>query len=140
MRTFRVAAATLVALLGCTKQETTNGHTTFTLESGVTLLSLSECASFEGGQKASLQKLDARYVVTALTPLNCEASLSAPYLQEAGGHKATLVLPKADSAKSFSTGCECPRSIKISITGRLESGDTLYVLNDDHVLGHFTVP
>lgn len=141
MRTLSITAA-LVVLFGCSKQADTTKQegSTFTLSTGVSVASMSDCTSFEGGQKVSLQKTGSGYLVSAVTPLRCEGKLAEPYLTAGSEHRATLVLPQSHSNSLFSSGCECPRSIKIAIQGRLEPGDTLYVLNDADVLGHFTVP
>jgi hypothetical protein len=100
---------------------------------------MSDCEKGAYQPKMSLKKLGANYTVSVVTPLQCNTDLVPPFLTEQAEQRATLVLGRKIPGSSDS-GCECPRSIDLSIEGRLQPGDTLYVLNDYQVLGHLPVP
>ncbi|WP_431050606.1 hypothetical protein [Roseateles sp. L2-2] len=85
-----------------------------------------------------IEKSNDGYSVSAVAALQCEAAKPSPFLSTTVDRKATLVLGR-DHGKSGS-GCECFQRLKISIQGRLEPGDTLYLLNDYQVIGHAVVP
>ena len=112
---------------------------TFTLETGVKVTRISGCEKGDYRPQMSLNKDGKNYKMLVVTPLQCDVELVPPFLTVQSGHRATLVLGRAMRGGS-SSGCECPRSVDLSIEGRLEPGDTLYVLNDYQVLGHFPVP
>ena len=50
-----------------------------------------------------------------------------PFLTVSIDKKATLVLGQQAGSQAASSGCECGRTIDITIENRLESGDTIYV-------------
>jgi hypothetical protein len=110
---------------------------TFTLSTGVVLSELPSCSKDESSTAPTIEKSGAAYVVKFRGFFPCNADLSEPYLTESGGDRATLVLWNADKYRG---GCECPRDITVTITGRLKQGSTLYVLNDNDVLGQLLVP
>lgn len=69
----------------------------------------------------------------------CRGSLAAPYLIETHEHQATLVLHEEKNSSLFNSGCDCWRDLSVSIEGRLQTGDMLYISNDREVEGHFLV-
>lgn len=86
----------------------------------------------------AIEKMSDGYSILAVAALQCEPGQPAPFLSNTIDRKATLVLGRG-LGKSTS-GCECFQRVQISIRGRLESGDTLYLLNDYEVIGHVIVP
>jgi hypothetical protein len=110
----------------------------FTLQTGVTLQSSSACVDFRDGQSMSLKPMADGYLVSAITPTRCEGEAIKPFMTATLEHRSTLVLNQPVPGSNAS--CECPRSIEVAIRGRIEPGDTLYILNDYEVLGHFTIP
>lgn len=126
------------ALTGCTKSANTSP--TFTLASGVAVVSASDCVPGDEPIAPQIEKSGSDYFVTTRTFLDCGDNLGEPYLTERVPRSATLVLHSAPSSRPFNSGCECLLSLKIKISGRLEPGTTLYVLADSDVLGHLTVP
>ncbi len=65
--------------------------------------------------------------------------MAAPYLTETREHRATLVLNEETNSRSVNSGCDCWRRLSISIEGRLQTGDTLYISNDGEVEGHWLI-
>jgi hypothetical protein len=131
-----VPAAILPFLNSCSEQS--SAESTFTLQTGVTLQSSSDCVDFRDGQSISLKQIADGYLVSAITPIRCEGQAVKPFMTATLDHRTTLVLNRPTRGSEAS--CECPRSIQIAIRGRVEPGDTMYVLNDYEVLGHFTIP
>lgn len=81
-----------------------------------------------------------RYTVTIKGYFSCENETLIPYLGVGRGGAVTLVLaPESDKAV-FSSSCEEQRSIKISLEKRVRSGDVIYILSGDTVLGHVIAP
>lgn len=76
------------------------------------------------------------YEVAMLTFMSCGTGVPKAYLTATNNKKATLVI--LPTAKESS--CECARSLRITLSNRLEPGDTLYVSYDHDVLGHLVVP
>jgi len=135
-----VAIAVISLIAGCSRSsDPAPSASTFTLETGVKVTRVSDCEKVDYQPQMSLKKVGENYKVSVVTPLQCNAELAPPFLTEQSGHRATLVLGRVKRGDSNS-GCECPRSIDLNIEGRLQGGDTLYVLNDYQVLGHFPVP
>ena len=140
MRTLMFTTALFFLMAGCSNNSNPEpSGSTFTLETGVKVTRISDCEKGDYQPKMSLKKIGENYKVSVVTPLQCNAELAPPFLTEQSGHRATLVLGRVKRGDSNS-GCECPRSIDLNIEGRLQGGDTLYVLNDYQVLGHFPVP
>lgn len=135
--TLKIAAicTLLLFLLGCTRSDGTN---TFTLESGVVVREVTACqeAQKNGQQDPSVKKIADGYEVAISTFMNCGAGGAKAYLTATNNKRATLVI--LPTAKESS--CECARSVKITLSNRLEPGDTLYVSYDHDVLGHLVVP
>ena len=70
----------------------------------------------------------------------CNAKVSKPYLTVTNKKKATLVIESSAPQEIFNSSCECARSLAIKLSDRLETGDTLYLLRDQDVLGHLVMP
>ncbi len=141
-RTARALAAGLASgaiLLACDapKGEETVQAGTFTLETGVELSDLPACGADDTKAAPTIEKSGASYVVRFRDFFPCDADLRKPYLTERGDNQATLVFWNGDKYRG---GCECSRSLTVTITGRLHPGNMLYVLNDHDVLGHLVVP
>lgn len=127
-------AITLSGLLAsCTKQEDTKD--TFTMSTGVSVAEVKTCANAPA-RNLSIRKSASDYLVTATGSFACDSKIMKPYLTIPIERKATLVIQAEDSKSS----CECFRSVTLKITGRLEAGDVLYVLNSGEVIGHAELP
>jgi hypothetical protein len=131
-----VSATALPFLNSCSEQ--LGAGPAFTLQTGVTLQSSSACVDFRDGQSMSLKPMADGYLVSAITPTRCEGEAIKPFMTATLEHRSTLVLNQPVPGSNAS--CECPRSIEVAIRGRIEPGDTLYILNDYEVLGHFIIP
>jgi hypothetical protein len=108
---------------------------TWTLHSGVTVLSDSGCQKTSGNAASiNVHKEEQRYVVAIQSYQACQAPLMAPWLTQTRDSKATLVINQTAAANTST--CECSRSLKIAITDRLEKGDTLFVVSESEVLGY----
>jgi hypothetical protein len=130
--------AALSLLIGCS-QSVPGESATFTLASGVKLVTDTPCASSSDGATASVDKTgDNAYAVRVRDVFQCDGTLE-PFLTEPIDKKATLVLTRGSSSAGDSA-CECSRAISVAIENRLESGDTLYILNDYRVTGHLIMP
>jgi len=132
-----IALAAILPFLNSCSEQPSSGST-FTLQTGVTLQSSSDCVDFRDGQSISLKQISDGYLVSAITPIRCEGQAVKPFMTATLDHRTTLVLNRP--AKGSEASCECPRSVQIAIRERVEPGDTIYVLNDYEVLGHFTIP
>ena len=129
--------AVSILLVACSRPSSQDA--TFTLESGVTLVA-SQCEDEAAMKPLSLRKEKDAYLLTISSMFPCGAELDAPFLTVGAEKKATLVLKATDSRWGFHSGCECARTLNVQISGRLQAGDTVYVLNDYEVLGHFSLP
>jgi len=133
-----LSVAALLVLASCGERQ--NSPSTFTLQTGVSVQNVTPCVDAEPVQSLSLRKDGSGYLVDVATSLSCD-SQTEPFVTVTYERKATLVLNRSATSRSvFHSGCECARKLQIRIDGRLESGDTLYVLNDYEVLGHLGVP
>lgn len=132
-------AAVLALLLGCSRKAP-DATTTFTLATGVKLVAQTACATTAEDPTLSIAKKGSNtYLVRARGSFDCDGELE-PFLTVSIDKKATLVLGQQAGAQAASSGCECGRTIDITIENRLESGDTIYVLNDYRVIGHLITP
>lgn len=130
--------APLLVLASCGDRP--SSPSAFTLQTGVSVQSVTPCVDGDPVQSLSLRKDGSAYLVDVATSLRCD-SQTEPFVTVTHEHKATLVLDSGATSRSgFHSGCECARKLQIKIDGRLEAGDTLYVLNDYEVLGHLGVP
>ena len=133
-----LSLAALLVLASCGERQ--NSPSAFTLQNGVSVQNITPCADGEPVQSLSLRKDGGGYLVDVATSFRCD-SQTEPFVTVAHERKATLVLDSRAAFRSgFHSGCECTRKLQIKIDGRLEAGDTLYVLNDYEVLGHLGVP
>jgi hypothetical protein len=98
---------------------------------------LPACGNEDSSAAPKIEKSGPSYIVQFRDFFPCDADLRQPYLTENGGGRATLVFWNGDK---YQNGCECPRSLTVTITDRLKPGDVLYVSNDHDVLGHVVVP
>lgn len=127
-------AVLLVA--ACSKSSTDQNVST--LATGVVVTKLEACNATESTQRMAIEKTSDGYSVSAVAALQCESEKPTPFLTTTIDRKATLVLGR--EAMKSTSGCECFQRLQVSIQGRLESGDTLYLLNDYVVVGHALVP
>lgn len=104
---------------------------TFTLSSGVSIAEIATCSDVPS-RKFSVIKSASDYLVTTTGNFSCQTEAMKPYLTIPIDKKATLVI-QSESSKS---SCECFRSVTIKLSGRLDSGDLLYVSNSGEVIGH----
>lgn len=88
----------------------------------------------------AIEGTPSRYVVTIKSYFSCDSEKLKPYLGVGRGGNVTLVLASANDKAVFSSSCEEQRSIKISLENRVRSGDVIYILSGDTVLGHVTAP
>jgi hypothetical protein len=125
--------------LGC-KEERSPVSSTGTLLSGVSLIDFASCDSTSLDPTFTLRN-DADGIVVAIRDyFPCEADLEQPWLTLKKNGRATLVLDVRTHRFGFRSNCECFRSLKIGIIGRLVNGDTLYVVSGQEVLGHASIP
>jgi hypothetical protein len=130
--------AALLVLASCGDRP--SSPSAFTLQTGVSVQSVTPCGDGDPVQSLSLRKAGSAFLVDVATSLRCD-SQTEPFVTVTHEHKATLVLDSGTASRAgFHSGCECARKLQIKIDGRLEAGDTLYVLNDYEVLGHLGVP
>lgn len=124
----------LIFLSSCTKTETSGR--TWTVHTGVSVVEVKPCDETPGRDELTVSKQGSNYLVDVNETFSCEADLSSPWLTTIRQHKATLVLVSGTKGSS----CECRRKVRIRIAERLEAGDSLYVLNENEVVGHFVLP
>jgi len=127
----------LGALFGCSKAD--KNSAAFTYATGVRVVEVSECHEGIANRHLEVKKTGATLLITGTMPMPCRGPLAAPYLTETNEHRATLVLHEEKRNSLFNSGCDCWRNVSISVEGRLQTGDTLYVSNDGEVEGHFLV-
>lgn len=138
MNIFRVAVSVILLLVvGCTKVIDESQAVTFA--TGIHVLEISDCHEGIAPQRVDLTKIEQGFVVLADLPMSCNAPLAKPYLTPSHDHRTTLVFREENSNSLFHSGCDCWRSVKVRIEGRLEVGDTLYVTNNGEVVGQFRV-
>ena len=138
MRQLLVPLFLCVVLCGCTPREKQDAG--FTLGTGVSLVTSSECSASKLETPPSIKKDGSDYLVNVHGAFICQAELEKPFLSLTREKKATLAIGATQSKFGMSSNCECARALKIKIAGRLEPGDTLYILNGTEVAGHVTVP
>lgn len=127
-------------LTGCTRSAERNIDT-FTLETGVALQGVKACDTDQRVQKpASVRKLPDGYEITVSTFFSCNSEATKPYLTVTNEKKATLVIESTSPKAIMGSSCECARTLIIKLTGRLDPGDTLYLLREHEVLGHLFMP
>jgi hypothetical protein len=118
-------------LSGCGNEKKPDAKT-FHLGSGVNLISARECDPNLIGKAPEITKSDNKYVISIYDARVCNVQSENPTLSLTRSKKATLDV--GDST------CECARMIQVGIEGRLETGDTVYVLNGGEVSDHLRVP
>ncbi|WP_148716151.1 hypothetical protein [Chitinolyticbacter meiyuanensis] len=130
-----LAASTLLG--GCSEQNVVESQkSSFTLTTGVQLLSVTECDQKPAQDGVDIKKVASReYIVGFASHASCGGDLDKAYLTTSKERKSTLVI--GSEAKD---GCECTKSIALKISDRLEPGEVLYVLIDGEVVGHTLVP
>ena len=126
----------LASFLLCSCSKTETSGQTWTLQTGVSVLEAKICDATSVKDGLSVSKQSAQYVVELSDTFSCGVNLHSPWLTVVKSHKATLVL----GAASGGSACECRGKVRIHIANRLEPGDTLYVLNENEVVGHVVLP
>lgn len=127
---FPIRLLTLLLLIGCTSDQ--HDEPAFHLGSGVALIAAGECDHKQIGKSPVISKDKKGYVVSIFDAKVCRVRSESPSLSLTRSKKATLEV--GDSS------CECARSIQVAVEGRLEAGDTLYIVNGGEVSEHLTVP
>lgn len=125
--------ATLM-LCSCSKSEAPRNA--WTLHAGVSVLESKVCDQTVLKDGLSVSKQANHYIVEVNETFTCEADLRSPWLTVTKEHKATLVLVPTRKG----SGCECRGKVRVQISDRLEGGDTLYLLNENEVVGHVVLP
>jgi hypothetical protein len=134
MKPISLIASFFAFLTSCSPPAQQNANV-FTLSTGIVLEKVEDYEDskwIEG--KLSLQKTGNDYLVVVTGYFSCGA-LKKPYLIDRE-KRTTLVI----WGGGCSGGCECGRALTIRISDRAKPGDTLYVVNEDEVLGHFVLP
>lgn len=126
----------LTALMLCSCSKTETPVQAWTLQTGVSVLESKVCDQMVLRDGLSVSKQANHYIVEVNDTFTCEADLRSPWLTVTREHKATLVL--AHSTKG--SGCECRGKVRVKISDRVETGDTLYLLNESEVVGHVVLP
>ena len=126
-----------VVICSCSKLE--DNKNTITLKTGISVLDTetAKCSDAESQDELLLSQKANNYILSINQIFTCNSNLESPWLSVTKEHRATLVL---DENRWSMTGCECRKKVRIQIAGRLEKGDTLYVLRDSEVIGHFLLP
>lgn len=129
-----------VLLSACDKVND-DSSTTFTLHSGVSIEEVAKCNPDSANESIAVESSSpGRYLIVATTYLPCDSEFERPWLtQEKYGH-VTLVLNTKRRGIGFDSSCDCLRTIKARIDGRIRAGQTLYVVSDNEVLGHQILP
>ena len=129
-------------LCGCSQRDRDAGNAnTFTLATGVKLIDdPAQCPAGAPGEALAIQRTTRGYRVNVSSYFACQDELAEPYLTVPHAGKMTLVLGPKPSEFGFHTSCECARSLSVELEGRLAPGKTLYVVNDQEVVGHLVVP
>jgi hypothetical protein len=142
MNSFRtlVGVMALLAVLGACSSSSEPSKTSFTLSTGVSLDSGNGCLNDDQVAAPVLEKRANDYVLKLQDFVDCNSKPSDAYLTESRDKKVTLVFGRRSPGGLFKSNCECSQRLTFTISDRLEPGDTLYVLDDDHVLGHLLVP
>lgn len=112
---------------------------TWTYETGVQLQKIEQCANGSGNQTVTVSGTPKKYLVKIRAYFDCESKFSKPWVNEPPDGNATLVLGAVKSG-SFSSSCECLKSVTVSVSGRLTKGKVLYVVNGQEVVGHVVLP
>jgi hypothetical protein len=120
----------VVFLSGCSRDAPKDS--TFTLGTGISVVSKGECNPAQIGEASSIVKETSGYILQIPDAYICRKDDEPIFLSLTRGHKATLTIGRPS--------CECARAVKVKIVERLEPGDTLYILNGGEVSGHLLVP
>jgi hypothetical protein len=127
----------VVAILSSVSAVAEEESRTFTLETGVTIVEQVELS--DASQYVDIRKAKNGYEVLVETTMLCAGKLASPWLSVAD--KPTLVIQKQKSASPFHSGEECMYRLRIAVAAdRLDSEQTLYVVNGQEVVGHVRVP
>ena len=140
--TMRFALPMLIlsfAISSCSRTE--ERDSTFTLSTGVTLIEAENCGAEKNKKPPSAMKENNSYLISMRGYFSCEATFDKLFLTTEDEKNSTLVLGSSKkSPLSFNSSCECARSLTVRLTDRLEKGDTVYLLYEQEVLGHVTLP
>lgn len=134
--TLRLLASLLCTstLMAC--DNTVDNTNTVTLSSGLEItLQKEQCNSTEK-QKPTLIQRPAHYQLKLANFFSCD-SRQEVYLTPEIDHKNSFVFfDKGENGK-----CECMKTFEINIANKLLSkGDTMYVVYNNEVIDHLTVP
>jgi len=111
----------------------------WTYETGVQLQKIDKCTNDSGNQAVTVSGTPKKYLVNIRAYFDCDSKLRKPWVNEPPDGNATLVLGAVKSG-SFSSSCECLKSVTVSVSGRLSKGKVLYVVNGQEVVGHVVLP
>lgn len=135
---FKLSLGLFMSLSSSACNQNQNLENTFTLGTGIEIVA--EENKCDGGYekiKPTILKLDKEkaYLVSLTDVFSCAEHENA-YLTLNGFQKASLVIYGEKKNR-----CECPKSLRVKIDAkRINSGDILYILADNEVIDHLTVP
>lgn len=129
MRLFTIIL-TIILSFGCSPNHSRDPG--FTLSTGISVVGSGGCDPAQIGRSSTIFKSNGGYVIQIPDAYICRKEEEYGFLSLTRNHKATLTLGNSS--------CECARAARVEIVGRLESGDTLYILNGGEVSGHLLVP
>ena len=140
MRKLIIYCLLVCLLIGCGDSNKQKNEPDFTLMTGVSVLKFESCSKPHFAKDPIIRKDLNAYIVAIDSLFACETDQLQPYLTLSINRRATLVIPKNETAIGFKSNCECQKSLLVRLEGRVERGDTLYVAHDSDVLGHVVVP
>lgn len=135
---FKLSLGLFMILSSSACNQNQNLENTFTLGTGIEVVAEeNKCEGAYERIKPTILKLDKEnaYIVSVTDFFSCAEQENA-YLTLSDFKKSSLVIYNKRRNR-----CECLKSLKIKIDAkRTNSGDTLYILTDNQVIDHLTVP
>jgi hypothetical protein len=134
MKSLLLCLLVLGFVVACTPENSSGSANTVTLETGVEV-KRSQCIQAGGSRSLQVTSEGANQQISIADYFPCSSENSSIYLTTVKDNKATLVMKSKGSA----SGCECMQNVKVKLSGRLEKGNVLYVVNDSEALGHAAI-
>lgn len=128
----------LPLLVACNSNES-GSNDTFTLATGVKIVSISSCIENGDDFRGRITKNKNGYLVSLSEYFSCK-KIHQPFLTLPRKNKITLAIVSKEGLLRYANECECHRSIEIEIIGRLERKQILYVVRDNEVIDEFRIP
>lgn len=125
-----------IVVISCSSANKT--ETAITLSKGVDTIELKDISGDKVSQSISVKKEKDSYLITVTAYFT--EDIESPWLTVTKDNRATLVLTPKKTRSGFNVSSETARTLVIRVTGRLSSGETLYVLNNREVIGHIVLP